>query len=43
MALLKTKPTSPGRRGMLKVVTPNSAQRRASCVVARKENPWFWP
>jgi large subunit ribosomal protein L2 len=23
MALLKTKPTSPGRRGMLKVVTPN--------------------
>ena len=37
MALVKVKPTSPGRRGMVKVVNSGSVQRPSARCAARKE------
>ena len=37
MALVKVKPTSPGRRGMVKVVNPDLYKGRPLACAARKE------
>lgn len=43
MALVKVKPTSAGRRGMVKVVSPKLHKGAPSRCAAREEDPWFGP
>lgn len=43
MALVKVKPTSAGRRGMVKVVSPNLHKGEPLRAAAGKEDPWFGP
>ena len=43
MALIKVKPTSPGRRSLIKVVNPGPVQGRALCAFAGSTETWFWP
>lgn len=43
MALVKVKPTSAGRRGMVKVVSPNLHKGEPYAPLLEKEDPWFGP
>jgi len=43
MALVKVKPTSPGRRGVLKVVTPDLYKGKPHAPLLESQSKKSWP